>query len=56
MISNTLLLFENYLNSPSTLSSKNNRTYFKKSAKEHVCLCSWDHKSYHVENGDENEK
>ena len=35
-----LLLFENYSHSSSTLSSKNNKTYSKKEAKEHVCLYS----------------
>ena len=33
-----LLLFENYLLSSSTLSSKNNRAYSKKCAKKQVCL------------------
>ena len=33
-----LLLFENYSHSWSTLSSKNNRTYSKKSANEEVYL------------------
>ena len=35
-----LWLFENYSHSLSTLSSKNNRTYSKKYAKEQVCLYS----------------
>ena len=33
-----LLLFEHYLFSSSTLSSKNNRAYSKKCAKKQVCL------------------
>ena len=33
-----LLLFENYLLSSTTLSSKSNRTYSKKCAKKQVCL------------------
>ena len=33
-----LLLFENYLLSSSTLSSKNNRAYSKECAKKQVCL------------------
>ena len=33
-----ILLFENYLLSSSTLSSKNNRAYSKKCAKKQVCL------------------
>ena len=33
-----LLLFENYSHSSSTLSSKNDRTYSKKKAKEQMCL------------------
>ena len=39
-----LLLFENYLLSSSTLSSKNNRAYFKKCTKNQACLfvyCIW---------------
>ena len=33
-----LLLFENYLNSSSTLLPKNSSSYSKKQAKEEVCL------------------
>ena len=51
-----LLLFENYSHSSYTLSSKNNRTYSKKLAKEQICLFSWDNTINHNENDDENEK
>ena len=34
-----LLLFENYLHSSPTLSSKNNRTYSKKQAKKNKTVC-----------------
>ena len=37
-----LLLFENYSHSSSTLSSKNNRTYSEKKAKEQMCPYSLD--------------
>ena len=49
-------LFENYSHFSSTLSSKNNKTYSKKQAKEKVCLYSWDNTINHNENEDENEK
>ena len=48
-----LLLFENYSPSSSTLSSKNNKTYSKKGAKEQVCLYSWDYMINHNENENE---
>ena len=51
-----LLLFENNSHSLSTLSSKNNRTYSKKWAKEQVFLYSRDYTINHNENEDENEK
>ena len=51
-----LLLLENYSHSSSTLSSKNNRIYSKKLAKEQVGLYSWDYEINHHENVDENEK
>ena len=38
-----LLLFEKNSHASSTLSSKNNRKYSKKQAKEQVCLYSWDY-------------
>ena len=58
MLSNTLpetelLQFENYSHSSSTLSSKNNRTYSKKEAKEHACLYSRECTSNHDENEDD---
>ena len=46
------LLFENYSHSLSTLSSKNNRKYSKKYAKEQVSLYSWDCTINHNENED----
>ena len=49
-----LLLFENYSHSSSTLSSKNNRTYSKKLAKEQVGLYPCDYAINHDENEDEN--
>ena len=51
-----LLLLENYSHSSFTLSSKNNRTYSKNSAKEQVRLHSWDYTINYNENEDENEK
>ena len=51
-----LLLFENYSHFSSTLSSKSNRTYSKKQAKEQVCLYLRDYRINHDENEDENEK
>ena len=51
-----LLQFENYSHFSSTLSSKSNRTYSKKWAKEQVCLYSWDYTINYTENEDENEK
>ena len=51
-----LLALENYSHSSSTLPTKNNRTYYKKLAKEHVYLYSWDYAINHNENEDENEK
>ena len=51
-----LLLFENGSHSSSTLSTKKNRTYSKKLAKEQVWLYSWDYKSNHNEKKNENEK
>ena len=50
------LLFQNYSHSSSTLSSKNNRIYSKKYAKEPVSLYSWDYTINHNENDDKNEK
>ena len=47
------MLFENYSHSSSMLSSKNNSTYSEKSAKEQVCLYSWNHMTNHSENEDE---
>ena len=38
------------------LSSKNNRRYSKKQAKEQVHLYSWDYMINHNENEDQNEK
>ena len=51
-----LLLFENYWHSSATLSSRNNRTYSKKQAKEEARLYSWDYMINHCVNEDENEK
>ena len=50
------LLFENHSHSSSTLSSKNNKTYSKKQAKEQVCPYSWDYTINHNENEYENKK
>ena len=50
-----LLRFKNYSQTSSTLSSKNNRTYFK-NKKKSKCLFSWGYTINHNENGDENEK
>ena len=47
------LLFENHSHSPSTLSSKNNRTYSKNQQKN---KCLYFHEITHNENGDEHEK
>ena len=49
----TTLLFENYSHSSSTLSSKNNRRYSEKQAKEN---CVSIHTINHNENEDENER
>ena len=51
-----LLLLENYSHSSSTFSSKNNRIYSKKLAKEQVGRYSWDYMINHNENQNENEK
>ena len=48
-----LLLLENYSHSSSALSSKNNRIYSKKLAKEQVALYSWDYTINHNENEDD---
>ena len=58
MLYNTLrlLLLENYSHFSTTISSKNNRVYSKKLAKEQVCLYSRDYTINHYENEDENEK
>ena len=50
------LLFENHSHSSSTLSSKNNKIYSKKQAKEQVCPYSWDYTINHNENEYENKK
>ena len=50
------LLFQNYSHSSLTLSSKSNRKYSKKQAKEQVSLYSWNYPINHNENEDKNEK
>ena len=50
-----LLLCENYSNSSSTLSSKNYRTYSKKTTTKRAYLYSWDYTNNHNENREEKE-
>ena len=50
-----ILTFANYSHSSSTLSTKINRTYFKKISKKQVCLFSREYMINHSENEDENE-